>query len=581
MPVSQQDRSDAQRASWPHFDEQAVLNKLKRYLPSQAPLHNFVHHNALQAFQHLPFHLGLQMASTIFGYTTYLPLDEYRNRYQSGKISAQVLDKIICEKKGAANLETWKNKLLTQQYTVLLEARVGRLRSKWMTTYKVNPNKEVHPLLFRMVGRYLDQGISIHRFPVLGQGFLGSVRELEQNSFVSLFQSKKVKQLLLDTPCELSQLLQRVVGDEQLFEQYLFDQQFSHPGWSGMVSVLEDKPQTLPDRRTISLRDFIALELLLELDMLGFKRGESWLPLGKATCSQPVNLFAPVGCEEKFDVYALWQEAFEWTCYNQLLSGLQAAENTSMDPKLVSMQAVFCHQKNASITKPALPDSTSRWPVLQRIGLRSLANLFSRITNVFDLISSTPLDYAKGQLSPENKVRHQQNLDIFAQYTYDYRNDPDGKKLLEVLRSVGPVCGGINLDYYFSRVDPHHLGSGSELMHDVIGLIGVANGMDSDLRTGLSNQMVRNHDPVRLMVIVEQRPDLVLQLIQKEAATYEWFINEWIHLVVIHPETKGIYRFRQGAFTLLYALATEQDKLTTTKNMVEPATENLPILFPP
>ena len=579
--MNQQGRSDAQRANWPNFDEHAVLHKLKHYLPPQAPLHDLVHHNALQAFQDLPFHLGLQMASTLFGYTTYLSLDEYRNRYQSGKISGQVLDKIICEKKGAANLETWKTKLLTQPYAVLLEARVGQLRSQWMTMYKFNPNKEVHPLLFRMVGRYLDQGISIHKFPVLGQSFLGSVRELEQNSFVSLFRSKKVKQLLLDTPCELSQLLQRVVGDEQLFEQYLFDQQFAHPGWSGMVSVLEDKPQTLPDRRTISLRDFIALELLLELDMLGFKLGESWMPLGKATSSRPVNLFAPVGYEEKFDVYALWQEAFEWTSYDQLLSGLQSTEETPVHPTLASFQAVFCHhQKNAVRTKPAFPDTTGRWPLLQQNGLRPLINLFSRI-KVFDLLFSAPPDHDKGQLSPDNEIRHQQNLAIFTQYAYDYRIDPDGEMLLDVLRSVGPVCGGINLAYYFSRVDPHHLGSGSELLHDVIGLIGVANGGNGDLRTGLSDQIVRNHDPIRLMVIVEQRPDLMLQLIQKEAGTYEWFINEWIHLAVIHPETKDIYLFREGAFTLLYAYVTEQNKLTARKDIVEPATTNLPILFPP
>jgi hypothetical protein len=30
-------------------------------------------------------------------------------------------------------------------------------------------------------------------------------------------------------------LLRITVGDSRFFKQYIFDQQFSHPGWSGIV----------------------------------------------------------------------------------------------------------------------------------------------------------------------------------------------------------------------------------------------------------------------------------------------------------------------------------------------------------
>ncbi len=30
---------------------------------------------------------------------------------------------------------------------------------------------------------------------------------------------------------------------------------------------------------------------------------------------------------------------------------------------------------------------------------------------------------------------------------------------------------------------------------------------------------------------------------------YEWFINEWVHLVAIHPETNNFHRFKEGEFT--------------------------------
>jgi uncharacterized protein YbcC (UPF0753/DUF2309 family) len=125
--------------------------------------------------------------------------------------------------------------------------------------------------------------------------------------------------------------------------------------------------------------------------------------------------------------------------------------------------------------------------------------------------------------------------------SYDYKVDPDGKYLLNIINAAAPVCGGINLEYFFSRVDNERLGAGSKLPHNVMGLIGVANGFEGDLRPGLPIQMVEVHDPIRLMLIIEQIPDVVLDTIQRNASTYEWFINEWVILAVIHPETREVY----------------------------------------
>lgn len=82
------------------FDQHEVLHSLKHYLPSQAPLKDFIHHNTLHAFQHESFHDGIRKAANIFGYTVYLSLNEYRDRYQAGKINPQILDQVITEKKG-------------------------------------------------------------------------------------------------------------------------------------------------------------------------------------------------------------------------------------------------------------------------------------------------------------------------------------------------------------------------------------------------------------------------------------------------------------------------------------------------
>src|SRR6185312_526450 len=46
--------------------------------------------------------------------------------------------------------------------------------------------------------------------------------------------------------------------------------------------------------------------------------------------------------------------------------------------------------------------------------------------------------------------------------SYDPTRDPDGAMLAAVLASVVPVCAGINLEYFFSRIDPQRYGAGTK-----------------------------------------------------------------------------------------------------------------------
>jgi uncharacterized protein YbcC (UPF0753/DUF2309 family) len=161
--------------------------------------------------------------------------------------------------------------------------------------------------------------------------------------------------------------------------------------------------------------------------------------------------------------------------------------------------------------------------------------------------------------------------------SFDYQVDPEGKFLVNILNAVAPVCGGINLEYYFSRVDNHKLGAGSKLPHNVMGLFGVANGIDGDLRPGLPSQMIEVHDPIRLMVIVEHFTDIVLAAIKKSDQTYEWFNNEWIHLIVVNPVTKELSYFKDGGFTVYEPLQKTLKSVHNIEDLVESNQENFPV----
>jgi uncharacterized protein YbcC (UPF0753/DUF2309 family) len=161
--------------------------------------------------------------------------------------------------------------------------------------------------------------------------------------------------------------------------------------------------------------------------------------------------------------------------------------------------------------------------------------------------------------------------------SYDYAIDPDGKLLFGIVKPLGPVCGGINLEYFFSRVDNQKLGAGTKLPHNVMGLFGVANGIDGDLRPGLPSQMIEVHDPVRLLIIIEHKPDVVLKTIQIAPETYEWFINEWVHLVVIDPETHDLFVFGDGKFTPYHPLKTTIENHPNMTPILETHRDNLPV----
>jgi uncharacterized protein YbcC (UPF0753/DUF2309 family) len=161
--------------------------------------------------------------------------------------------------------------------------------------------------------------------------------------------------------------------------------------------------------------------------------------------------------------------------------------------------------------------------------------------------------------------------------SYDYATDLDGKLLLNIIKPLGPVCGGINLEYFFSRVDNQKLGAGTKLPHNVMGLFGVANGIDGDLRPGLPSQMIEVHDPVRLLLVVEHFADVVLQVIQKQPETYEWFINEWVHLVAIHPETRELFVFKEGEFISYNPNKQSVETVSDLSSVLETHEENLPV----
>jgi len=88
------------------------------------------------------------------------------------------------------------------------------------------------------------------------------------------------------------------------------------------------------------LEELLLLESLLEIDALDQHFGSKWKTV--KDCSIVPYQFDNFQVQDKrlFELKALWQEAFEWSYYDQVLAGLTFKAPTVL--KSVSTQAIFC-----------------------------------------------------------------------------------------------------------------------------------------------------------------------------------------------------------------------------------------------
>lgn len=800
--------------SKPAFDEESVLSNIRKYLPEQAPLKDFVHHNTLHAFQSHPFKSALELAGKKYGYRVYQPLYIYRELLKKQKINRSTLQWIISRYHNQKEIPIVLSEMENLEFGNFSDPQIGKIRNQWKNIAHINIEKEIHPVLFRFTGAFIDQGVSHTQIPINGNlSFIDAIKIFQNDNKKGIFKSKRSINLLNQQTLAIEELLKIIVGDELYFVNYLEDAIFAHPGWSGMVNYIENHPNSLVIPRNITLNDFLKFQLLLEIETLDQKLGSIWKPLSEQDgFDRSVIQNNTNNNDDKLYHYLhLFQESLEFSYYQEIIDGLSIKPIKSESAN-VRFQAAFCiddrecslrrhieriepdcetfgtagffqvpfyflpngakeltkvcpapitpkniisevsnktnhaydyHLSNSgniqkrkiwlphfrgfwagwklakSIFWPSpMPSMVSSFKHMEKAAklevdthkpkneLKSINNLKwgfdtdEQIQSVESLLRGmgltknfSPFVYLVGHgassvnnthfagydcgacsgrsgsanarvaaimannpavrfalvqrgifipdetifigalhdttrdeidfyididLSEYQKNEHHKNVIIFNSAltsnaaerarkfdsipfksninkihskvklrsvslfeprpewnhatnalcivgprvnnkhlffdrkaflnSYDPNNDPEGTILESILSAVTPVCGGINLEYYFSTNDQTSLGAGSKLPHNVMGLVGVANGIDGDLRTGLPEQMVSIHNPLRLLVIVDQNPDLVSSILNRNQSLMEWYSGEWIFLMVKDPKSENWFRWNKNEF---------------------------------
>ena len=132
--------------------------------------------------------------------------------------------------------------------------------------------------------------------------------------------------------------------------------------------------------------------------------------------------------------------------------------------------------------------------------------------------------------------------------SYDPSRDDDGAILARIMGAVVPVVAGISLEYYFSYVDPTGYGCGTKLPHNVTSLLGVMDGAQSDLRTGLPWQMVEIHEPTRLAIVVEATRERVRRVVEANPNIDRLVRNRWIWIACLDHESGALWELDSTGF---------------------------------
>ncbi|MDD4914544.1 MAG: DUF2309 domain-containing protein [Methylococcales bacterium] len=846
--TSRYDHSTTQSSG---FNLDASIDYVARWLPIQGPIKDFVHHNILHAFQHLRFHEALSVAGKLFGARSYLPMDDYQMLYRQGRIKDFALDWALNQTGCNAEQQQALRAILFLQdkhshYPPISLANHG-LRNAWLTHLEIDLNAMVHPIIFRLLSSFLDQGISRWILPKNGERFWDSVLRLAQNSLLPLypFNEPAVAGLLNDSPDEIiSSCLQKIVGAETHYQQYLLEILLAHPGWSGMVRVIEQNPQSLLVKRLISIKELLAVELLCELAIVSKRKPGGFPAIAELPSLQGIPLLNEKLLQPNVPLkFRVWHDAMEWSLYSELLVAMknpsqdEGERQTGVGQSPIA-QALFCIddrecsiRRNLEEVNPgietfgaagffgidffykglddaypvaqcpvvitpkhlvleSLDESQEEkksgmlefskmhytahsmfrgWLYTQTLGLGyafrmawdvfrptaklpgvrtlsevsdahthlhllrendepnadghllgfSLSEMADRIGGLLRNIGLTenfsPLvmvvahgsssvnnphfaaydcgacsgkpgapnarafawmanhdgvrailrergidipaatrfvsamhntsrdemsyfdehelleppvrelqvfkqsmeialernarercrwfelapqsesgkdahQHVKSRSSsifePRPEYDHSNNLycvvgrraitrSLFMDrrsflHSYDAATDPGGEILAKIMSAIFPVCGGINLQYMFSRLDNSVYGSGTKLPHNVIGLLGVANGVEGDLRTGLTQQMIEVHEPARLLIVIEQAPEIIDMTLSRLGELRDWAENEWVRMVACLPDSREMFLYSVKGW----------EKIEFPADLQAPAAEQSENIFP-
>ncbi|MFN0169819.1 MAG: DUF2309 domain-containing protein [Bryobacteraceae bacterium] len=332
------------------------------YLPAQGPIGVFIHHNTLHAFQHLPFEKAVCEASRVYGTEPFLREEVYRDHMTAGRIRAEDVEAILDHETtesilpGRLDRRSLRKRLLiagqrrfepsTIQWcleeTDLLQSlrpdadlafaarmRTGgpkgeaaalrdlfaaceamveqkqpspepivRPRDRFLQRCGIDLDEVIHPLLIRLCGAFLDQGMAYWPMPNRQEGFLRCVRGLLSKRWVVFPEHlerlgdefRAQSEAGMDAVDVAISVLDSFGVTKADWDRMIQAELLALPGWAGMMHRLEQEPDLTPyERVPCSLVDYLAVRLTMQTVAAAGLVGKS----GIASLDEPGTFASP------------------------------------------------------------------------------------------------------------------------------------------------------------------------------------------------------------------------------------------------------------------------------------------------
>lgn len=374
--------------------EAALLNALAEvahFLPAQAPIHAFVHHNTLHAFEDLDFHEAVEAAAELFSAEPYPTESAFRAQMQKGQLNEEDIEFELSKHHDIALSQSmigglrfidfcrfrlrhlfevpetpvvqWllaedelcraAHELVSEERLKALESfardnlpagkpekvalslflralwdrlsgvseisgkalpvRGERRREQILRAYGEDIDDRVLPMMMRLAGAYLDQGLSYWPMPQRENGFFASFTRLYIETSPADIWLQGLPEIFRQAPerrpeqwCVWS--LEQMRIPEEEWETYIRNLLLKLPGWAGMFHQFEVRPEKAPTRALpATLVDFAAVFLVLECQAVTSvlrRRG------GEASMSELESLARKMSRTSRLNAPSLAYEAF-------------------------------------------------------------------------------------------------------------------------------------------------------------------------------------------------------------------------------------------------------------------------------
>jgi uncharacterized protein YbcC (UPF0753/DUF2309 family) len=297
------------------------IDRAARFLPTQGPIDVFVAQNILQGFEEEPFEEAVVNAARMYGAQPFLPESRYREELARGRIRDEDLAAVL-----AADLGATGGEMLAGGRVPLRTVLLGLLRHpvrqeddvavRWTLSesdvidspetaelwhacveaaalarpliHHVRPPARirdlalalepsidtdalVNPLLIRLCGAFLDQGVASWPMPGRGRGFLAAVVDLYADPvgptepwstrLPAALAALRGMSALDVIAAELDRLGVPAARHDELIEQSLL----ALRGWAGMMWHFQERPDRAPvEAVPARLDEFLAIRLVCD-----------------------------------------------------------------------------------------------------------------------------------------------------------------------------------------------------------------------------------------------------------------------------------------------------------------------------